>query len=64
MGLYLIFSFAKYLACFWSLRDRNEDCEVNPLSVWLTVVGMYEFLNSIRYYINSIKRYLTILYSM
>ena len=49
MGLYLVFSFTKYLACFWCLRDRNDDCDVNPLSVWLTVVGMYEFLNSIRY---------------
>lgn len=49
IGYYLIFSFGKYLACYWVLKDRNDNCETNPLSVWLTVVGMYEFLNSLRY---------------
>ncbi|CAD8055537.1 unnamed protein product [Paramecium sonneborni] len=46
---YLVFSVGKYLASFYSLQQRDQKCEVNPLVVWLTIVGMYEFFNSIRY---------------
>ncbi|CAD8131939.1 unnamed protein product [Paramecium octaurelia] len=56
IGFYLLFSFGKYLACFYSLQQRDKKCEVNPLVVWLTIVGMYEFFNSIRY--------LAVLYSL
>ncbi|CAD8057441.1 unnamed protein product [Paramecium sonneborni] len=56
IGFYLVFSFGKYLACFYSLQQRDQKCEVNPLVVWLTIVGMYEFFNSIRY--------LAVLYSL
>ncbi|CAK67383.1 unnamed protein product (macronuclear) [Paramecium tetraurelia] len=48
--------FGKYLVCFYSLQQRDQQCEVNPLFVWLTIVGMYEFFNSIRY--------LAVLYSL
>lgn len=48
VGFSILWSFGKYGACYWCLKDREESCEVNPLSVWLTVVGVYEFLNTIR----------------
>ncbi|CAD8150398.1 unnamed protein product [Paramecium pentaurelia] len=49
IGFYLLFSFGKYLVCFYSLQQRDQKCDLNPLVVWLTIVGMYEFFNSIRY---------------
>ncbi|CAD8141181.1 unnamed protein product [Paramecium octaurelia] len=56
IGFNLLFSFGKYLVCFYSLQQRDQQCDVNPLFVWLTIVGMYEFFNSIRY--------LAVLYSL
>ncbi|CAD8058416.1 unnamed protein product [Paramecium sonneborni] len=56
IGFNLLFSFGKYLVCFYSLQQRDQKCDVNPLFVWLTIVGMYEFFNSIRY--------LAVLYSL